>query len=69
MEGPPIQLWKINLDGFLKLPIGVSNPIPCRPSKGHDAVRSMKKECLLMLDYPNMWNYGSKALNKMFLTP
>jgi len=27
IDGPPIRLWKANLDGSPKLPIGVPSPI------------------------------------------
>jgi len=47
MEGSPIQLWKTNLDGFPKLPIGVHNLVPYHPSRGHDAMRSVGKETFI----------------------
>jgi hypothetical protein len=36
-QGPPIQLWKANVDGFPKLPTGVPNLVPYCPIWGHDA--------------------------------
>jgi hypothetical protein len=39
MNGLPIQLWKVNLDGSPKLPIGVPNLVPYCPIWGHDALR------------------------------
>jgi len=43
-EGTPIQLWKTNVDCFLKLPIRVPNLIPCCPIWGHDAMRLVERE-------------------------
>jgi hypothetical protein len=61
MEGPPIQLWKTNLDGSPKLPIGVRNPIPYHPSRGHDAMRSVGKERFInagLSKYVELWKQG-----------
>jgi hypothetical protein len=58
-DGPPIKLWKCNLDGSLKLPIKIPSPVPYHPIWG-----LWRKKSSLMLDYPNMWNFGSKALIK-----
>jgi hypothetical protein len=43
-KGPPIQLWKANANGSLKLPIKVPNPIPYHPIWGHDVVRLVERE-------------------------
>ncbi len=58
MEGPPIQLCKTNFDGSPKLPIGVHNPIPYRPSRGHDVMRSVDKETFISVwlsKYVELW--------------
>jgi hypothetical protein len=44
LEGPPIQLWKANADGFPKLPTWVPSPISYHPIWGHDAMRSVGRE-------------------------
>jgi hypothetical protein len=41
---PPIQLWKVNVDGFPKLPTRVSSLVPYCPIWGHDAVRLVERE-------------------------
>jgi hypothetical protein len=61
MEGPPIQLWKTNLDGSPKLPIEVYNLVPYCPSRGHDAMRSVGKETFISVrlsKYVELWKQG-----------
>ncbi len=44
IDGFPIKLWKCNLDGSPKLPIGVPSPIPYHPIWGNNALRFVEKE-------------------------
>ncbi len=44
MEGLLIKLWKVNSNGFPKLPIRVLSLIPYRPILGHDAIRLVERE-------------------------
>jgi hypothetical protein len=44
MEGPPIQLWKVNADGFPKLATRVCSLVPYCPIWGHYAVRLVENE-------------------------
>jgi hypothetical protein len=43
-KGPPIQLWKANVDGSPKLPTRVPNFGPYHPIWGHDAITCVEKE-------------------------
>jgi hypothetical protein len=43
-KGPPIQLWKANVDGCPKLLTGVPNPVPYRRIWCHDVVRPVERE-------------------------
>ncbi len=61
MEGPPIQLWKTNLNGSPKLPIEVHNLVPYRPSRGHGVMRSVGKETFIsarLSKYVELWKQG-----------
>jgi hypothetical protein len=60
-NGLPIKLWKCNLDGSPKLPIGVPSPIPHHPIWGSDALRSMEKEKFInvgLSKYVEFWKQG-----------
>jgi hypothetical protein len=43
-ERPLIQLWKVNSNGFPRLPIGVLSFIPYCRILGHDAIRLVERE-------------------------
>jgi hypothetical protein len=60
MDGTPTKLWKTNPNGSPKLLIRISSLVPYRIIWGHDALRSMEREMLLVLDCPNT----CKGLNK-----
>ncbi len=58
---PPIQLWKVNVDGSPKLPIGVPNRIPYCLIWGHDVVRSWEREKFIsagLSKYVEFWKQG-----------
>jgi hypothetical protein len=50
-----------------KLPTRVCSLVPYCPIWGHNAVRSIGRKKLSMLDYLNTWDFGNKALNKVQL--
>ncbi len=61
IEAPPIQLWKANADGYLKLPTKVPNHVPYRPIWGHDVVRLVNREIFInagLSKYMEFWKQG-----------
>ncbi len=44
IDGPPIRLWKVNLDSSPKLPIGVPSPAIYRLIWGNDTLRLVEKK-------------------------
>ncbi len=44
IDAPPIRLWKANLDGSPKFPIGVLSLVPYCPIWGNNVSRSMKRK-------------------------
>jgi hypothetical protein len=61
MDGPPIKLWKCNLDGSPKLPIGVPSHVPYHPIWGNDVLRFMEKKKFISVGlskYVEFWKQG-----------
>ncbi len=53
-----IRLWKANLDGSSKLPIGVPSPIPYCPIWGNDVSRLVEREKFInvgLSKYVDFW--------------
>ncbi len=63
IEGPLIQLWKVNADGFPKLPTRVCSIVPYCPIWGHDVVRLVDREKFInvgLFKYVEFWKQGSE---------
>jgi hypothetical protein len=61
MEAPPIQLWKANANGYLKLLIRVPNPIQYHQIWGHDVMRLVNREKIInvgLSKYVEFWKQG-----------
>ncbi len=62
VNGPPIRLWKTNLDNSPKLPIGVPNLVLYRPIWGNDASRSLKKEKFISSRVSKYMDFGKVGI-------
>jgi hypothetical protein len=65
IEGPPIQLWKTNVDGSPKLLTGVPNLAPYCPIWGHDAMKSVEREKFISVGlskYVEFWKQFSEQI-------
>jgi hypothetical protein len=61
IDGPPIRLWKVNLDGSPKLPTRVPSLVLYYLIWGNDASRSMEKEKFIsfgLYKYVDFWKVG-----------
>jgi hypothetical protein len=61
-NAPPIKLWKTNLDGPPKLPMGVLSPVPSRPVWGIDPSRFVERQKFMhakLSKYVNFWKVST----------
>jgi hypothetical protein len=58
-DGMAIWLWKEDGNGWPKLLVGVSNPIPFRPIWGNDELKVGEKERLLVARFQSTLSSGS----------
>jgi hypothetical protein len=65
IDGLPIRLWKANIGGSPKLPIGVPSLVLYRPIWGNDALRSVEREKFINYGLSKLWISGRWALHKI----
>jgi hypothetical protein len=61
IDGPPIRLWKTNLDSSPNLPIRVPSPILYHPIWGTNALRLVEEFFLISSrpsKYVDLWKVG-----------
>ncbi len=58
VDGPPIKLWKVNLDGSPMLHVRVPSLVLYYPIWGNDASRSMERENSRLSKYMDFLKVG-----------